>query len=91
MMFAIEQCEFDGGDCCPYNIHQSVLFGDGKCDGGLYNTEGCLYDFGDCNSFNRDYPNCNLDDASLISASSAGYILGDSICDGGAYNSEECG
>lgn len=91
MTFAFEQCEYDGGDCCPYNIYQSVLFGDGKCDGGRYNTEGCLYDFSDCETFNRDYPNCNLDDALLMSASSAGYILGDGICDGGAYNSEECG
>jgi len=91
MQFAIEQCDYDGGDCCNYDIRQSVLFGDGKCDGGLFNTEGCLYDFGDCDSFHRDFPDCALNDESLISQSYAGIILGDGICDGGSYNVDECG
>jgi len=91
MAFAIGLCEYDGGDCCPYEIHQNVLFGNGICDGGLYNTKGCLYDFGDCDTFNEEYPNCILDDELLKSESSYGIILGDGICDGGAYNSDECG
>jgi len=85
--FALPQCEYDGGDCCPYDIQMSPSFGDGKCDGRMHNTAGCLYDYKDCKAFNdlyRMYPN-----ESLINT--ANVRLGDGICQGGGYDIEECG
>ena len=75
MTFAIPQCEYDGGDCCPYDVHLSTLYGDGNCNAGLFNTEGCLFDFGYCDSFNRAHPNCTLDEA-FLTMSGADTILG---------------
>jgi predicted RNA-binding Zn-ribbon protein involved in translation (DUF1610 family) len=37
---------------------------------------------GDCDEFNAEYPNCNVEDP---------YRTGDGRCDGGAYNTTECG
>jgi len=57
--------------------------GDGRCDGGDYNTDDCGSDGGDCDEFNDKYPNCNVEDP---------YRIGDRSCnDGGAYNTTDCG
>ena len=55
-------------------------FGDGVCDGGLYDREVCGHDGGDC--IVQGYPDCQVDDPPYI---------GDDECDGGQYNTEECG
>ena len=55
---------------------------DTLCDGGLYNTEECGWDGGDCVDFNDKYPDCKVDHPSWI---------GSGFCRGGEYNTEECG
>ena len=77
------ECDDDGGDCKNLNLYpdcgipasESAKLGDGVCDGGLFFTEECGFDHGDC-------ANCKVDNPSLI---------GDGECDGGDYNTEECG
>ncbi len=58
--------------------------GDGRCDGGDFNTEDCAYDGGDCINFNIDYPNCTVQYP---------YFIGDGFCDddGADYHSGDCG
>ncbi len=89
-------CQWDEEECwsrigqrsCPgtghpkCNVDMPSWIGNGKCDGGEYNTEECGYDGGDCDTFNTNYPNCTVDMPSQI---------GDSICDGEDYNTTECG
>ena len=58
------------------------MIGDGTCNGGVYNTEECGFDGGDCLDFNNRYPNCTVD---------VPYFIGDGTCNGGMYNTEECG
>ncbi len=86
----IPECKFDGGDCCPHHIFQNPLFGDGQCNGGIYNTKHCHYDGGDCNDFNRKYPDCPLQDMSNI-VGSASAVLGNEVCDSGIYSLSSCG
>mmetsp|Transcript_1040 Transcript_1040/g.1512 ORF Transcript_1040/g.1512 Transcript_1040/m.1512 type:complete len:724 (+) Transcript_1040:2045-4216(+) len=85
--FALPQCEYDGGDCCPYDIQMSPSFGDGKCDGRMHNTAGCLYDYKDCKAFNDLYRNCPNE--ALVGTTNV--RLGNGICEGGGYDIEECG
>ncbi len=89
-IFMHEDCDYDGGDCCPYSIIKDPSFGDGHCNGGIYGTKRCGYDNGDCNDFIRAYPDCPLDDFSVIEGSS-GVVLKDGFCDSGIYNIKECG
>lgn len=56
-------------------------YNDGTCDQRLNNWE-CRYDGGDCYEFNRDYPNCKVDNPEFV---------GDEFCDGILYNTTECG
>ena len=62
------------------------VIGNGRCDGGDYNTEECGYDGGDCTQFNQKYPNCTA----LYP-----FHIGDGRCDDsdyyGYYNTSECG
>mmetsp|Transcript_23489 Transcript_23489/g.53596 ORF Transcript_23489/g.53596 Transcript_23489/m.53596 type:complete len:381 (-) Transcript_23489:25-1167(-) len=53
--------------------------GDGVCDDGIYNTEKCGYDGGDCVALG--YPNCNIIDRNTV---------GTGTCDK-RYNTKECG
>ena len=59
-----QECHFDGGDCCGYNINihyctECICFEDVSCSAPLLligdgicddeaNTAGCTYDGGDC-------------------------------------------
>ena len=49
---------------------------------GDNNPEECGFDDGDCEEFNQNYPNCDVESPSLD---------GNGICNRGAYNTEECG
>ena len=49
------ECGFDGNDCKEFNlkysncpVHDTDRVGDDFCNGGVYNTIGCLSDGGDC-------------------------------------------
>ena len=67
-------------DC---NVENVFLIGDGKCDNyGLYNTNACGFDSGDCAAFNLKYPNCKAMHPSRI---------GDNNCDDSTYYRSECG
>jgi len=72
------ECKFDGGDCTDItkcNAENLEYLGDGFCDGGLYLTEECNFDYGDCDD-------CNVADFTLI---------GNGFCDGREYNTFQCG
>ena len=56
--------------------------GNGRCDGGDFNTIECGWDGGDCKDFNANYTNCNVTNP---------FWLGDKLCDPGEYNTEGCG
>ena len=77
-------CDFDGGDCCPYDIINSPSFGDGTCDKEM-NTEGCFFDNGDCAEYNRDLPECPFD---IVHNSSSSF--GDGQCNGGMSSTLWC-
>ena len=68
----------DYPDCI---VQFTSWIGDDYCDGGLYTTESCGFDAGDCTLFNT-YPDCTVQRPSSI---------GDGRCDGGLYNTESCG
>eukprot|EP00979_Chaetoceros_neogracilis_P005577 scaffold1017_cov147-Chaetoceros_neogracile.AAC.1 len=54
----------------------------GWCNGfGDYNTAECGFDEGDCEEFNEEYSDCNVD---------LPYLIENGRCDG-AYNTAECG
>ncbi len=89
-IFMNEECDYDGGDCCPYQIINDPSFGDGLCNGGIQSSERCGYDSGDCHLFRISYPNCPLNDLSQNEGTNS-TILGDGFCDSGIYNTEECG
>ena len=64
-------------------ITNPTFLGDGICHNfGKYNTAGCRFDGGDCDKFNRDFPNCQVNKT---------IYLNDGRCDGGMFNTEECG
>ena len=55
--------------------------GDYECDGGVYATEECGWDGGDCITFWSRHPLCNVDQP---------FRVGNGICDFEFYN-YECG
>ncbi len=67
---------------CAISVADIPKIGDGKCEGGIYNTIGCDFDGSDCVSFNLQYPNCNK--------ALEPWRIGDGICDD-IYSSPECG
>jgi len=67
---------------CDYYIRQSVQFGDGKCDGGLYNTEECGWDGGDCDLYNS-LVDCTVDYPELLNNGDCNDYV--------PYNTEACG
>ncbi|GFH51784.1 hypothetical protein CTEN210_08260 [Chaetoceros tenuissimus] len=78
-----DECGNDGGDCNELleveetcEVRNRNKLGNGKCNGGLFNTEACNWDEGDCDSCNAI-----VEDISKI---------GDGVCDGTPYNSPEC-
>lgn len=73
-----EECGWDGGDCtvegfpdCHVDYPESV--GNGRCDGGEYNTEECGWDGGDCDLYNS-FPDCHVEFPSYV---------GNGICNDG--------
>jgi len=94
------ECNFDGGDCMIENFireentasvypncttaYKSYI-GNGRCDGGDFNTIECGWDGGDCKDFNgKNYTNCNVENP---------FWVGDGVCDGDKedYIDESCG
>ena len=63
------------------NVNYALL-GNGRCDGGAFNTLECEWDAGDCEVFKNEYPNCPAIDP---------WKIRNEVCDGGDYNTEVCG
>lgn len=78
----IEECGFDGGDCCAIPLDGDEFL-NGVCNPlEKYNNGRCRLDNDDCVEHNRKYPGgCFLKDVSL---------LGNGACDGSLYLSEGC-
>jgi hypothetical protein len=75
--YMTEACGYEyGRDCNECEVEDASRLGDGVCDGGMYNTESCGFDLGDCVECNK-----GVDDVSR---------LGDGVCDGGVFNTAEC-
>jgi hypothetical protein len=96
--YNLPECGFDGGDCCPVADHPRL--GDGFCDGYIFNTAICGHDNGDCDEFNKGYPQCcGLQNYTMIElynifirSEDHYHALGDGVCDGNyMYNIEKCG
>lgn len=79
-------------------VEDPAFLGDGECDGADYNTEGCLWDFGDCDAWNEMYPDCKRGDLSCSSwlkeypdcDADRREWIGDGSCDAFGYNSTSC-
>jgi hypothetical protein len=71
-----ELCGKEDGDCTACIVDDWRKLGDGKCDGGKYNTAECNFDFGDC-----DLCKAIVDDI---------HKVGDGHCDGREYMSIDC-
>ncbi len=67
---------------CTIGVENIPKFGNGRCDGGIYNTIACDFDGGDCLSFNLQYPNCNK--------ALEPWRIGDGKCDE-IFSTPECG
>ena len=67
---------------------QMGSFGDGQCNGGVFNTEGWWYDYEDRKVFNDLCSDCSNE---LLMKSTVNVTLGNRIREGGGYNVEECG
>lgn len=68
---------------CVDILDPDLLLGDGVCHNfGNYNSAACEFDYGDCDEFNKKYPNCKADYPEY---------LNNGRCDEGLYNTEECG
>jgi hypothetical protein len=83
----IEICGFDGFDCyecMEMNLNNTEFIasrlGDGQCDGGVYMTDACFADAGDCDEFLDNYPDCKAEQP---------WRVGDGNCDS-EYDNEEC-
>jgi hypothetical protein len=72
-VYNIEECKFDGGDCCP--VATSDLYGDRVCHAGVYNTLACNYDEGDCEAFRKEFPDCPEH------VNGSPIVIGNGICD----------
>jgi hypothetical protein len=77
----VEACNNDGGDCDEFlyyypdcHVPNANRVGNGICDGGIYFTQECEMDGGDCDD-------CNVPHKGWV---------GDSICDGGPYMTKGC-
>ena len=70
----------DGGDPLGCHVLNPHWIGNGKCDGGDYNTKECNWDGGDC--LIEGLPDCHVDHQEYI---------GSGTCGGGVYNTRECG
>lgn len=80
---SVEACKEFQKNFSNCNVKKPFLIGDGKCNGGEYNTADCNYDNGDCLEFNSNYKNCDVKYPLWV---------GDGYCQGGQrYNTEECG
>ena len=66
---------------CRIKKNDISKFGDGRCDGSIFNSIGCGFDGGDCINFNLAYPNCD--------ARTDAYTIGDGNCNE-AYNTADC-
>jgi len=51
---------------CLVQPNQIFKFGDGNCDGGLFNTFECAFDGHDCIDFNLAYPGCKAINPSKV-------------------------
>ncbi|GFH56480.1 hypothetical protein CTEN210_12956 [Chaetoceros tenuissimus] len=74
--FITFECGFDEGDCCIEATKNNV------CE-LKFNTIECGWDKGDCIEFNRNYPDCIVDEIYTSK-------IGDNDCDN-EYNTEKCG
>lgn len=82
-----KECAFEGTDCFipdypACQVPFASYIGDGKCNGGVYNTEDCGWDGGDCVEHNANYPFCNFTTVANI---------GNGLCDKENLNVQECG
>ena len=76
----------EGSDCTAIeypncHVENPHWIGNGKCDGGNYNTELCGFDGNDCNYFNQNYSDCKVENPKYI---------GNGFCNGGEYNIGDC-
>jgi len=90
VMFMSADCDYDGGDCCPYDIINNPSFGNGECNGGMMASMECGYDNTDCFSFINQFSKCPLTSLARNSGADA-VVFGDGDCDGGIYNIWTCG
>ncbi len=90
--FMISDCDYDGGDCCPYRLINSPTFGDGLCH-ARSSTKECGYDNGDCNTFHRKYPDCPYTQLEQLNKIQLYVepVLGNGVCESGHYAIRECG
>jgi len=65
---------------CDIATEDIGKIGDGRCDGGKFNTIGCGFDGGDCINFNIAYPGCTFESP---------WKINDDVCDAEA-NVPEC-
>ena len=83
------------GDACaqiiPNGTAGEKLIGNGICNGGVYMTDACSYDGGDCVAFNLNYPDCPIEELAESVHVTKSVIIGDGVCDSGVYMTEECG
>jgi hypothetical protein len=83
------------GDACAQIILNGTagekLIGNGICNGGVYMTDACSYDGGDCVAFNLNYPDCPIEELAESVHVTKSVIIGDGVCDSGVYMTEECG
>ena len=65
-----------------YGEEESQELGDDVCD-QIFNTKECEWDGEDCEEFNKDYPNCDVDYPSYIGSGHCYNVA--------PYNTVECG
>jgi len=75
---------------CPRTAGEKLI-DNGICNGGVYMTDACSYDGGDCVAFNLNYPDCPIEELAESVHVNKFVIIGDGVCDSGVYMTEECG
>ena len=75
---------------CPRTAGEKLI-DNGICNGGVYMTDACSYDGGDCVAFNLNYPDCPIEELAESVHVNKSVIIGDGVCDSGVYMTEECG